>query len=946
MSTSGYITIKGAREHNLKNIDVRIPRDKLTVITGLSGSGKSSLAFDTLFAEGQRRYVESLSAYARQFLSLMEKPDADHIEGLSPAVAIEQRRASHNPRSTVATVTEIYDYLRLLYARIGTAYCYQCGKKISRWSVQGIVDTIMDWSDGKRILILAPTVRSRKGEYRELFESIARDGFVRVRVDGEMHNIDQEISLSKKVKHDIEIVVDRLVLKPDITQRLTESVETALKFGEGMVMIHDLDGDEDHVFSENYACPACGISFEELEPRSFSFNSPYGACPTCDGLGTERKLDPDLIIPDKSKSIMDGAVKAWGDPSGRHWGRMIRTVAGEAEVNIYKPWEKLPEDFRKVVLYGSGKREYTFRYETHDGRAKGEWRSRYEGIIPNLKRRYHQTDSVGIRSWIEAFMSQSPCPDCGGSRLRKEARSVRISEVGIHDITSMSIEEAVEFFNRLDGELTEREKIIAKQILKEIRERLSFLDDVGVSYLTLNRQSSTLSGGEAQRIHLATQIGSRLVGVMYVLDEPSIGLHQRDNIRLLNTLKSMRDIGNTVIVVEHDLETIQSADHVIDLGPGAGIHGGEIVSFGTPREVAKCKKSHTGRYLSGALKIQIPKKRREGTGKYVVIEGASGNNLANIDVQIPLGKMVCVSGVSGSGKSTLVNETLYPILARFYHSKHVRPLSYRFVRGLENLDKVINIDQSPIGRTPRSNPATYTGAFTPIRELFASLPESRARGYKPGRFSFNVKGGRCETCGGGGTIKLEMHFLPDVYVPCDECGSKRYNRETLQIKYKGKNISDVLRMTVDEALEFFANISSIENKLQTMHDVGLGYIQLGQSAVTLSGGEAQRIKLSTELSKRGTGNTLYILDEPTVGLHAYDVKILLKVLNKLVDRGNTVLIIEHNLDVLKVADHIIDLGPEGGDWGGKIVAEGTPEEISVVDASYTGAFLKKVLGMS
>lgn len=943
MAHSENIIIKGAREHNLKNIDVVIPRDKLTVITGLSGSGKSSLAFDTLFAEGQRRYVESLSAYARQFLALMEKPDVDHIEGLSPAVAIEQRRASHNPRSTVATVTEIYDYLRLLYARIGIAHCYQCGREISKWSVQGIVDKIMEWNEGRKLLVLAPMVRSRKGEYRELFDEIGRDGFVRVRVDGEIHNLDEEIKLNKKVKHEISIVVDRLVLKPGIEQRLTESVETALKFGEGMIIIHDMDSAEDFIFSENYACPTCGISFEELQPRSFSFNNPYGACPTCDGLGTERKLDPDLIIPDKSKSIMEGAVKAWGDPSGRHWGRMVRTIAREMDIDVYRPWEKLPDEFKKIILYGSGKTEYKFTYESSSGKARGEWRSAYEGVIPNLKRRYHETNSASIRSWIEAFMSQSPCPDCGGSRLRIEARSVRVGGMGIHEVSMMCISEALEFFEKLDSKLSEREMIIAKQILKEIRERLRFLDDVGVSYLTLNRQSSTLSGGEAQRIHLATQIGSRLVGVMYVLDEPSIGLHQRDNLKLLNTLKSMRDIGNTVIVVEHDIETIQAADYIIDLGPAAGIHGGEVICAGTPSEIEKCDKSHTGRYLSGKLTIPTPKKRRKGNGKILAIEGANGNNLANIDVEFPLGKMICVSGVSGSGKSTLINETLYPILARYYQKKQVRPLQYRFVRGLEHLDKVINIDQSPIGRTPRSNPATYTGVFDPIRELFASLPESRARGYKSGRFSFNVKGGRCETCGGGGTIKLEMHFLPDVYVPCDVCNGKRYNRETLQVKYKGKNISEVLQMTVDEAINFFANITSIEIKLKTLHDVGLGYIQLGQSAVTLSGGEAQRVKLATELSKRGTGNTLYILDEPTVGLHAYDVKILLEVLHELIGRGNTVLIIEHNLDVLKVADYIIDLGPEGGEWGGTIVAKGTPEQIAENPKSYTGTFLKKAM---
>jgi len=945
MDISEDIIIKGAREHNLKDIDVRIPRNSLTVITGLSGSGKSSLAFDTVFAEGQRRYVESLSAYARQFLSLMEKPDVDHIDGLSPAVAIQQRRASHNPRSTVATVTEIYDYLRLLYARIGTAYCYRCGREITRWSVQGVVDSILEWQNDKRIMVMSPVVRSRKGEYRDLFDDIAREGFVRVRVDGEMHSLDRKIDLDKNKNHDIEIVVDRLELDRNVHQRLTESVETALRFGDGMVLIYDVDEDEDHLFSENYACPVCGISYEELSPRSFSFNSPYGACPACDGLGTERKIDPDLIVPDKSKSIMEGAIKVWGDPTGRYWGKQVRTIAAELGIDLYLPWEKLPEDFKRIILYGSGKREFSFHHETADGRASYQWKGTYEGVIPNLQRRFHQTDSPGIRAWIESFMSRAPCPECGGSRLRKEARSVRIGGMAINEITAMSIGEAFEFFGKLDKELTDREKFIAKQILKEIRERIGFLNDVGVSYLTLDRQSSTLSGGEAQRIHLATQIGSRLVGVMYILDEPSIGLHQRDNIRLLNTLKSMRDIGNTVIIVEHDRETIEQADHIIDLGPGAGVHGGEVVCTGSPKEIAKVSKSHTGRYLSGKFEIPVPKERREGTGKSVVLEGASGNNLANIDVEFPLGKLICVSGVSGSGKSTLVNETLYPILARYYHGKHVRPLPYRFIHGLEYLDKVIDIDQSPIGRTPRSNPATYTGAFTPIRELFASLPESRARGYKPGRFSFNVKGGRCETCGGGGTIKLEMHFLPDVYVPCDVCHGKRYNRETLQIKYKGKNISQVLDMTVEEAIGFFDKVTPISRKLKTLHEVGLGYITLGQSAVTLSGGEAQRVKLATELSKRETGNTLYILDEPTVGLHAYDVKILLDVLFKLVDRGNTVLIIEHNLDVLKVADHIIDLGPEGGDWGGKVVAAGTPEKVAVCPESYTGKFLRKILGM-
>ncbi|HHS50046.1 MAG TPA: excinuclease ABC subunit UvrA [candidate division Zixibacteria bacterium] len=943
MKKSDVISIRGAREHNLKDISVEIPRDSLTVITGLSGSGKSSLAFDTLFAEGQRRYVESLSAYARQFLSLMEKPDVDHIERLSPAVAIEQRRASHNPRSTVATVTEIYDYLRLLYARIGTPYCYKCGRPVTRWSVQGIVDKILEWPEGKRIIVLAPLVRSRKGEFRDLLDGIARDGFVRVRIDGEIRPIDEKFELSRNIKHDIEIVVDRLVVKEGIHQRLTESIEIALKFAEGMIIVLDLDDGEEHLFSENYACPHCGISFEELSPRSFSFNSPYGACPQCDGLGTERKIDPDLIVPDPTKSIMEGAIKAWGDPTGKHWGRMVKSVAAELGVDLYQPWNKLPEEFRKTVLYGSGKREFTFRYESTDGRASGKWKSNFEGIIPNLKRRFQETKSQGVRMWIERFMSLLPCPACGGSRLRPEARSVRVGDRPINEIVSMSIAEGLRFFLGLGETLSERDQLISKQVLKEIIERLGFLDAVGVGYLTLDRQSSTLSGGEAQRIHLATQIGSRLVGVMYVLDEPSIGLHQRDNIRLIATLESMRDLGNTVIVVEHDRETIEASDFIIDLGPGAGIHGGEVVCTGTPKEVAKCDNSHTGRYLSGKFEIPVPKKRRKGTGKKLVIEGASGNNLANIDVEIPLGQFVCISGVSGSGKSTLINETLYPILARHYTGKHVRPLPYRFIRGLEHIDKVIDIDQSPIGRTPRSNPATYTGAFTPIRDLFASLPESRARGYKPGRFSFNVKGGRCETCGGGGTIRLEMHFLPDVYVPCDVCGGLRYNRETLQIRYKGKNISEVLDMTVEEATDFFSHISSISNRLNTLKEVGLGYIQLGQSAINLSGGEAQRVKLASELSRRSTGKTLYILDEPTVGLHAYDVKILLDVLDRLVDLGNTVLVIEHNLDVLKVADYIIDLGPEGGDMGGTVVARGTPEEVAKVSASHTASFLRKTL---
>jgi len=944
MSRRDKIIIKGAREHNLKNIDVELPRNKYIVITGLSGSGKSSLAFDTIYAEGQRRYVESLSAYARQFLGMMEKPDVDYIEGLSPAISIEQKSTSKNPRSTVGTVTEIYDYLRLLYARVGTPYCYNCGKPIQKQTVQQIVDSVLGFPEGAKIQVLAPVVRGRKGEYKEVFKEIKREGFLRVRVDGEIREIDEKIELDKNKKHEIEVVVDRLVVKDSIKDRLTDSLETALNIGSGLVLI-DQVGEAEHIFSEHFSCPDCEISYEELSPRMFSFNSPYGACEVCDGLGTQMEIDPELVVPDKSLSLNKSAVKPIGvQPRGNWYSRILKSLSREYDFNFTTLWKKMSEEARDVILYGTRGERITVEYSSD--KARGEWNREFEGVIPNLQRRYKETSSGGVRNWIETYMRTLPCPECNGGRIRKEATAVKINGVNLPELTSWSIKEISRFFDSDNGgiHLTDTQMEIARQIIKEIRERLRFLINVGLDYLTLDRGARTLSGGEAQRIRLATQIGSQLVGVLYILDEPTIGLHQRDNQRLINTLTHLRDIGNTVIVVEHDPETIESADIVVDLGKGAGEHGGNVVAFGTPEDVKASSESITGQYLSGALQIPLPEERRNGTRKEILLKGARGNNLREIDVAFPLGKFICVTGVSGSGKSTLVNETLYPALAKhFYDSTKQQPLPHSSIAGLEHVDKVIDIDQSPIGRTPRSNPATYSGAFTPIRDLYSELPESKIRGYQPGRFSFNVKGGRCEECTGDGVKKIEMHFLPDVHVTCEACEGKRYNRETLEIKYKGKNISQVLDMTVTEALEFFKKVPKIKRKLKTLKDVGLGYITLGQQSTTLSGGEAQRVKLATELSKIGTGNTMYILDEPTTGLHFADIQMLLKVLNRLVDRGNTVIVIEHNLDVIKTADYIIDLGPEGGEYGGMIVATGTPEEVAKHEDSYTGKFLSGIL---
>jgi len=933
------IIIRGAREHNLKNINLEIPRNKLVVITGLSGSGKSSLAFDTLYAEGQRRYVESLSAYARQFLGLMEKPDVDYIEGLSPAISIEQRTTGRNPRSTVGTVTEIYDYLRLLFARIGVPYCYQCGKKIERQTVQQIVDQVMALPEQSKIQVLAPIVRGRKGEYREVFNEARRDGYVRVRVNGEVKELDGEIKLDKNKKHNIEVVVDRLLIHPKIQSRLTDSVETALKLGSGIVII-DVINKQELLFSEHYACIDCGISYEELTPRMFSFNSPYGACPSCNGLGTIMEIDPDLVVPDKNLSLNQGAILPWGELKDGWYMTLTAGVVERYGASLDMRYKDLPKALQKVLLYGS-EEVIDFNYKSRSGKMEGKFRNKFEGIIKNLERRYQQTDSTGIRDWIEGFMNMVPCSVCHGARLRPEARSVMIGEQSISNVTAFSVLQAMTYINEL--KLNKREQAISQQILKEIRERLGFLVNVGLDYLTLDRASGTLSGGEAQRIRLATQIGSQLVGVLYILDEPSIGLHQRDNQRLINTLYRLRDLGNTVIVVEHDKETIEQADFLIDLGPGAGVHGGEIVALGTPEEVAANPHSITGDYLAGRRYIEMPEERRPGNGHFVKLHGAKGNNLKDISLHIPLGTLTCITGVSGSGKSTLINETLYLILNKHFYNAKEMPLAYDKIEGLQHIDKVIAIDQSPIGRTPRSNPATYTGLFTPIRDLYTQLPESKIRGYLPGRFSFNVKGGRCEACQGDGILKIEMHFLPDVYVTCEVCKGKRYNRETLEIKYKGLSISDVLDLTVSQALEFFDKIPVIRRKLETLIDVGLGYVHLGQQATTLSGGEAQRVKLATELSKIGTGKTVYILDEPTTGLHFEDTKMLLTVLNRLVDRGNTVLVIEHHLDVIKTADWIIDLGPEGGHQGGRIVAAGTPEQVAKNKESYTGQFLKSEL---
>jgi excinuclease ABC subunit A len=931
------IIIKGAKEHNLKNIDVVIPRDKLVVLTGLSGSGKSSLAFDTIYAEGQRRYVESLSAYARQFLGQMDKPDVESIEGLSPAISIDQKTTSKNPRSTVGTVTEIYDYLRLLFARIGIPHCPECGREIAQQTVDQIVDQVMSLKEGTRIQIMAPVVRGRKGEYVKLLEDIKKMGFVRVRVDGELRELEENISLEKNKKHTIEIIVDRLIVKPGIEQRLADSIETALTHADGIVIIHVLGGEE-MVFSQNFACIECGISLEELTPRMFSFNSPYGACPKCSGLGINMEIDPDLVIPDKRKAILDGAIAPWGNGNG-YYMQVLQQVAEHYGFSLDVPVNELKPEFIEIILYGS-KDKIKLKYESRDGGVYIH-ETRFEGVIKNLERRYKETNSSYIREEIEGYMSTKPCPVCNGDRLRKESLAVTVGGRSISHVTKMSIREALEFFENL--KLTPKQQIIAKQILKEIKNRLKFLVDVGLDYLTLARSAGSLSGGESQRIRLATQIGSQLMGVLYILDEPSIGLHQRDNAKLLKTLKELRDLGNTLIVVEHDEDTIYSADHIIDIGPGAGAHGGRVVATGTVEDIMKCEESITGQYLKGVKKIEIPPKRRQPSGTWIEVKGAREHNLKNIDVRFPLGVFICVTGVSGSGKSTLVNEILHKGLAQSLHGAKSKPGEHDAILGVQYLEKVIGIDQSPIGRTPRSNPATYTGVFDGIREVFSMTPEARMRGYKPGRFSFNVKGGRCEACKGDGIIKIEMHFLPDVYVPCEVCKGKRYNRETLEVKYKGRNIADVLDMTVEEALEFFQNIPKIQRKLQTLMDVGLGYMKLGQSSTTLSGGEAQRIKLASELSRKSNGKTLYILDEPTTGLHFADIHKLLIVLNRLVDAGDTVLVIEHNLDVIKTADYIIDLGPEGGDRGGQVVTVGTPEEVAGVESSYTGQFLKKIL---
>ena len=939
------IVIKGAREHNLDNLSLSIPRDKLVVITGLSGSGKSSLAFDTIYAEGQRRYVESLSAYARQFLEQMDKPDVDHIEGLSPAISIEQKTTHRNPRSTVGTVTEIYDYLRLLFARIGTPHCYECGKVIQSQTPQSIVDSVLALPQKTRVQLLAPVIRQRKGTYQKVFDDVKRQGYVRVRVDGAFYHVDDDIPMERYVKHDIDVVVDRLVVKEGIEKRLTDSVETALKLGQGLIRIwFQRPGEEpdEMLQSEHLACVDCGVAFEELEPRMFSFNNPHGACPQCTGLGTVMEIEPELVVPDPNLSIGDGAVRPW---SMRRvldgmYRKALRSVCKHYGQDLHKPWKKLPESFREIVLYGSGGEEVEFSYS--NARRTYETRRPFEGVIPNLERRYRETESNRARDMIQEFMASRPCPACGGARLRPESRSVKIDGRTVMDVTAMSIGKANEYVQTL--KLTKSQAIIAERVVKEIRERLGFLVSVGLDYLTLDRHAGSLSGGESQRIRLATQIGSGLVGVLYILDEPSIGLHQRDNHRLIATLERLRDLGNTVIVVEHDEDTIRSADHVLDLGPGAGVHGGKIVAQGTPNQIARKKNSLTGQFLAGKFEIFCPHEKRAPNGKQVVLRGARHNNLKNIDVEFPLGMFICVTGVSGSGKSSLVNETLYPAVHRALHgASRMRAGKHGGIEGLEHIDKIIDIDQSPIGRTPRSNPATYTGLFSPIRDLFSKTPEARARGYKPGRFSFNVRGGRCEACEGNGLITIEMHFLPDVYVPCDECHGARYNRDTLQIRYKGKNIAEVLGMTVEDGVDFFRHIPAVHRPLATLHDVGLDYIKLGQPATTLSGGEAQRVKLATELAKRQTGRTLYILDEPTTGLHAADVDKLLAVLHRLVEYGNTVIVIEHNLDVVKTADWIIDLGPEGGDGGGEVVAAGPPPEIVRVKNSYTGRHLKPKL---
>ena len=937
-----HISVKGARANNLKNIDVDIPRDKLVVLTGLSGSGKSSLAFDTIYAEGQRRYVESLSSYARMFLGQMEKPDVDYIDGLSPAISIDQKTTSKNPRSTVGTVTEIYDYLRLLWARVGTPHCPKCGKEIKQQTIDQIIDQVLELPEATRIQVMAPVVRGKKGTHQKLLEDARKSGYVRCRVDGSLYDLTEEIELDKNKKHNIEIVVDRLVIKEDIARRLTDSVEVASNLAGGLVVINIVGEDRDIMFSQNYACEDCGISIEELSPRMFSFNNPFGACPTCTGLGSQLKVDPDLIIPNKELSILEGAITAsgWNNIKGDSISRMyFEALSKKYNFKLTTPIKDLPAEIMDIILYGTKGEKLKLTYERENGH--GTLMQPFEGIINNLERRYKETQSDAMRRDLEDCMGERPCPDCGGKRLRKEALAVTVGGINIDTFCRKSVTEALDFVDHL--ELSDQKMLIADRILKEIKNRLGFLQSVGLQYLTLSRAAATLSGGESQRIRLATQIGSSLMGVLYILDEPSIGLHQRDNDKLLATLKHLRDLGNTLLVVEHDEDTMRQADYIVDIGPGAGVHGGQVVACGTAEEVMNTPGSITGDYLSGRKKIPVPAERRTGNGHFLTVKGAAENNLQNVDVSIPLGTFTCVTGVSGSGKSSLVNEILYKRLAADLNRAKTRPGKHQSIEGEEYLDKIIAIDQSPIGRTPRSNPATYTGLFNDIRDLFASTPDAKARGYGPGRFSFNVRGGRCEACQGDGLIKIEMHFLPDIYVPCEVCKGKRYNRETLEVRYKGKTIYEVLDMTVEEALPFFEHLPRLYNKLQTLYEVGLSYVKLGQPSTELSGGEAQRVKLATELAKRSTGKTIYILDEPTTGLHTADVHKLIEVLQKLVDAGNTVVVIEHNLDVIKTADHVIDLGPEGGSGGGTIVATGTPEAVAQCPASYTGQYLKRML---
>jgi excinuclease ABC subunit A len=933
------IVVSGAREHNLKDVTVAIPRHSLTVITGLSGSGKSSLAFDTIYAEGQRRYVESLSAYARQFLGQMDKPDVDSIEGLSPAISIDQKTTSRNPRSTVGTVTEIYDYLRLLWSRIGHPHCHVCGRPISGQSAEQIIDQVMELPEGTRFMVLAPIVRGRKGEYGKQFEELRAEGFGRVKVDGELRRLEEGIVLDKKFKHDIAVVVDRLVMKGELRKRLADSIETAVALADGLVEIELVDEDRKLTFSERFACPVHGPSLVELEPRIFSFNSPHGACPRCTGLGSQMEIEPELVVPDPTLSIGEGAIAPWAVSASNYYDQLTQAIAERYDVDLDTPWQELPEEAREFFLYGTGSERLQISYRNRFGRRRS-YATRFEGIVPNLERRYRETDSDFSREKIEEYMTLRPCPECKGARLRPESRAVLVADTPIHEFTGLSARRALEWVRAL--ELSEHDRRIARLVLREIEERLQFLDNVGVGYLSMSRAAATLSGGEAQRIRLATQIGSSLVGVLYILDEPSIGLHQRDNEKLIVTLERLRDLGNTVLVVEHDEGTMRAADHLVDMGPGAGEHGGHVVAQGTAAEVAAIPDSLTGQYLAGTRVIETPPKRRKPSG-YIAIEGASQHNLQNIDVKVPLGVLCCVTGVSGSGKSTLVNDVLLKAVSNSLHRARQRAGVHRRITGLEQLDKIISVDQSPIGRTPRSNPATYIGLFDQIRELFSKTQEARARGYKPGRFSFNVKGGRCEVCRGDGQIKIEMHFLPDVYVPCEQCHGKRYNRETLEVRFKGKTIADVLEMPIEEAIEFFAHIPKIRRRVQALFDVGLGYMRLGQPATTLSGGEAQRVKLAAELSKVATGTTMYILDEPTTGLHFADIQRLLEVLQRLVDAGNSVVVIEHNLDVIKVSDRLIDLGPEGGDEGGQVIAHGTPEDVAAVPASHTGWFLAQLL---